>query len=32
LLVPSERLAGTAGDVRICERAGAESRKEILRF
>jgi hypothetical protein len=29
LLVPSDRLAGTAGDARIPERAGAESRKGI---
>jgi hypothetical protein len=29
LLVPSERLAGTAGDARIRGRAGAESRKGI---
>jgi hypothetical protein len=29
LLVPSDRLAGTAGDARISERAGAESRKGI---
>jgi hypothetical protein len=29
LVVPSDRLAGTAGDARISERAGAESRKGI---
>jgi hypothetical protein len=29
LLVPNERLAGTAGDARIRGRAGAESRKGI---
>jgi hypothetical protein len=29
LVVPSERLAGTAGDARIRGRAGAESRKRI---
>jgi hypothetical protein len=29
VLVPSDRLAGTAGDARISERAGAESRKGI---
>jgi hypothetical protein len=28
-LVPSDRLAGTAGDARISERAGAESRKGV---
>ena len=29
LIVPSDRLAGTAGDARISERAGAESREGI---
>jgi hypothetical protein len=28
-IVPSDRLAGTAGDARISERAGAESREGI---
>jgi hypothetical protein len=30
LLVPSDRLAGTTGDARIPERAGAESGKGIV--